>query len=89
MPRHSDIAITQLIEAGETYRCELKSNLSTRDGKEKICRTICAFANDIQGNDDAGLIALGVSDDGSPSGIEVNDQLELDIHRWNTFYLHG
>lgn len=79
MPRHSDIAITQLIEAGETHRCELKSNLSMREGKEKICRTICAFANDIQGTEEVGLIALGVSDDGNASGIEVNDQLELDI----------
>lgn len=76
----SDDAIIQLIEAGETYRCEFKSNLSTRgDGKDKICRTICAFANDIHGAEEVGLIVLGVNDDGTLSGIEINDQLELDI----------
>ncbi len=79
MPPLSDDAIVQLIRAGETYRCEFKSNLSNRDGKEKICRTLCALANDIRGTNEVGLIALGINDDGSSSGIEVTDQLELDI----------
>lgn len=80
MTHLSDAEIIQLIEAGETYRCEFKRSLSARgDGKEKICRTICAFANDIRGSEEIGLIVLGVQDDGTPSGIEITDPLELDI----------
>jgi len=79
MHNASDKAIAQLIENGESYRCEFKSDLSTKDGKEKICRTICAFANDLSGKEEFGLIALGLNDDGSPSELTVDDDLELKI----------
>jgi ATP-dependent DNA helicase RecG len=79
MPNVSEDEITQLIEAGESYRCERKGDLSSKDHKEKICRAICAFANDIKGTDEIGIIALGVSDDGAPSGIQITDELEQKI----------
>ncbi len=75
----SDEAISALIDAGESYRCERKGDLSSKDNKEKICRTICAFANDIKGTDAIGVIALGVRDDGTPSGIQITDELEKNI----------
>lgn len=76
----SDETIARLIEAGESYRCEFKSDLSSKgDGKEKICQTICAFANDLNGTEEIGVIALGVNDDGSPSGLTIDDSLEQKI----------
>jgi len=73
----SDETIAQLVAAGESYRCEFKSDFSSKgDGKEKICRTICALANDLSGREEFGLIALGVNDDGSPSGLTIDDELE-------------
>lgn len=76
----SDETIARLIEAGESYRCEFKSDLSSKgDGKEKICRTICAFANDLNGTEETGVIALGVNDDGSLSGLSIDDALEQKI----------
>jgi ATP-dependent DNA helicase RecG len=75
----SDESVSQLIQTGESYRCELKSDLSSKDNKEKICRTICAMANDIKGSEEIGIIALGVCDDGNPCQISVTDELELII----------
>lgn len=76
----SDETIARLIEAGESYRCEFKSDLSSKgDAKEKICRTICAFANDLNGKEEVGVIALGVNDDGSPSGLAITDDLQLKV----------
>lgn len=74
----SDETITRLIESGETYRCELKRDMSG-GVKEKIRQTICAFANDISGAGESGILALGVNDDGSASGLDISDQLELAI----------
>ena len=75
----SDASVSLLIKAGESYRCEFKADLSTKDNKEKICRTICAFANDIKGSNGIGIIALGVRDDGHPSQLQITDELELNI----------
>ncbi|MEN9374037.1 MAG: hypothetical protein RIR79_1589 [Pseudomonadota bacterium] len=72
-------SLIKLIEAGESFCCERKKDLSNKDEKEKICRTICAFANDIHAKNSIGIIALGVSDDGTPSGIPITDDLELKI----------
>jgi ATP-dependent DNA helicase RecG len=74
----SDQQIAALIVAGESYRCEFKRDLSG-GVKEKIARTICAFANDISGSGAFGVIAIGVADDGSPSGSPITDQVELAI----------
>ena len=72
----SDIEFTTLIQADESFRCERKADLSSKDNKEKICNAICAFANDISDARLVGVIALGVCDDGSPAGLEMTDALE-------------
>jgi ATP-dependent DNA helicase RecG len=74
----SDEAIAQLIEAGESFRCERKRNL-TGNVKEKVRETICALLNDITNSNQLAVIAIGVNDDGSLSGLEITDQLELEI----------
>ena len=80
MHNASDETIAQLIAAGESYRCEFKSDFSSKgDGKEKICRTICAFANDINAREEFGVIALGVNNDGTPSGLTIDDELEQKV----------
>lgn len=76
MTTKTDISFAALIQSGESFRCELKSDLSSKDNKEKICRTICAFANDISDAGLSGVIALGISDEGLPTGLEITDALE-------------
>ena len=79
MTELSDLEFAALIKDGESFRCERKADLSSKDHKEKICRTICAFANDISDAMQVGVIALGVSDDGKPAGLEITDDLESAI----------
>ena len=43
--------------------------------RSAIRRNICAFANDLPGDGRAGVIFVGVEDDGRCSGATVNDQL--------------
>lgn len=83
MTLQTDENFTALIQSGESFRCEWKSDLSSKDNKEKICRVICAFANDISDAGLNGVIALGVNNDGLPSGLEITDAVEgalLNIH---------
>jgi ATP-dependent DNA helicase RecG len=72
-------SLTTLIQAGESLRCEWKSDLSSKDNKEKICRTICAFANDIANTRALGYLALGIDKNGRPTGLAITDELELQI----------
>ena len=83
MNSQADGNFSTLIQAGESFRCEWKSDISSKDNKEKICRTICAFANDISDSGLNGVIALGIRNDGLPSDLEITDALEsavLNIH---------
>lgn len=76
----SDTSIAELIATGESFRCERKRDFSGSDWKEKLCQTICAFANDIAGYEQIGVIAFGINDvDGTTFPIEVTDELELKI----------
>jgi predicted HTH transcriptional regulator len=52
---------------------------------DKLCRAICAFANDFPGHGKPGYLLVGVDDDGRPSGLKVTDQLlqNLGAHRDN------
>ena len=72
-------SLTTQIQAGESLHCEWKGDLSSKDNKEKICRTICAFANDIANTRELGYLALGVGKDGLPTGLAITDDLELQI----------
>ena len=71
-----DNTFAALIQSGESFRCERKADFSSKDNKDKICQTICAFANDISDSGQLGIIALGVSNDGTATGLEITDALE-------------
>jgi len=47
---------------------------STTDTK-KFCEAICAFANDMPGNNSPGYLILGAQDDGTIEGADVTDSL--------------
>ena len=83
MTRETEETFIAMIQSGESLRCDWKSDLSSKDNKEKICRTICAYANDISDAGLNGVIALGVDNGGLPTGLEITDALEsalLNIH---------
>ena len=76
MTEMSDSDFSDLIQLGESFRCEWKADLSSKDNKEKICQTICAFANDISDARRVSVIALGVNNDGFPADLAITDALE-------------
>jgi ATP-dependent DNA helicase RecG len=47
--------------------------------KERICRTICAFCNDLPNYNLPGVIFVGVKDDGQCEGIAIDDKLLREI----------
>ena len=65
----------QLLELmGDLESDRIERTVST--GKtDKFAEAICAFSNDFPGHRRPGYLLIGVGDDGTPSGLEVTDQL--------------
>jgi ATP-dependent DNA helicase RecG len=55
---------------------ERKASISDRD---KICQTICAFANDLPNHRQPGVLFIGVNDDGSYAHLAITDSLLLTL----------
>lgn len=43
--------------------------------KDKFCRAICSFANDLAGHGLPGYLLIGLDDKGQPSGLRATDEL--------------
>ena len=61
-----------LLDSTETYRVEKTVSTTNID---KFSEAICAFANDMPGTGQNGYLLVGVRDDGSRCGLEVDDEL--------------
>jgi len=61
-----------MLEDLESDRVERK--LSASD-QEKIRQAICAFANDMPGHGETGVLFIGAQDDGSCAGLDITDEL--------------
>lgn len=60
----------------ESDRVERKASLSAGDVKEKIGQAVCAFANDLPGHRQPGLVVIGLDDKTArPTSLKVTDQL--------------
>ena len=70
----TDDELIGLIENGELDRVEFKV-LLPNDGGDAIREAICAFANDLPGYGQPGVLFVGVGDDRTIVGIPVTDQL--------------
>lgn len=68
----TDAELEQLLNDLESDRAERKE--SAGDG-DKIRQAICAFSNDLAGNDTPGVLFIGVDDTGTPTGLPITDQL--------------
>lgn len=72
----SDVELESLAEDLESDRVERKAVLSNKD---RIGQAICAFANDLPGHGRAGVLLIGVRDDGRPTGTSITDELLLEL----------
>jgi ATP-dependent DNA helicase RecG len=46
---------------------------------DKIAQVICAYANDLPGYETSGVVFVGATDDGHPSGLAITDKLLLSL----------
>ena len=64
--------LISLLAEGEADRVERTTSIKDTD---KFSEAVTAFANDLPNHGLPGYLVIGVNDDGSPSGLEVTDQL--------------
>ena len=74
MPDSTERDLLQIIAAGESDRVEFKESLGG-DAPIRIREAICAFANDLPGHEEPGLIFVGVKDDRTIGDLSVTDRL--------------
>jgi len=74
MERFSSEALEALLNDTESDRVERKSAFRGEVPK-KARQAVCAFANDLAGNDQPGVLFIGANDDGTPSHEPITDDL--------------
>jgi len=67
-----DQDLIRLMHDMESQRVERKPSERQSDS---ICKAICAFANDLPGYKNAGVVFVGLNDDGSCANLAVTDSL--------------
>lgn len=69
----------------ETMLTDLESDLVERKesmkggAPRKVRATVCAFANDLPNHSRPGILFIGASDSGRPTGLPITDQLLLEL----------
>jgi ATP-dependent DNA helicase RecG len=71
---YSDRELEQLLVDVESDLAERKESLKG-DAPTAVREAVCAFANDLPDYRRPGVVFVGASDDGSPSGLAVTDEL--------------
>ena len=74
LKRYTDTELEGFLDDLESDRVERKETFKG-DVPKKARQAICAFANDLPGHDEPGVLFIGAKDDGSPSGLSVTDEL--------------
>ncbi|MFA7240260.1 MAG: ATP-binding protein [Sulfuricellaceae bacterium] len=78
MKRFSDAELETLLDDTESDRAERKESFKG-DVPKKARQAVCAFANDLPGHNESGVLFIGAKDDGVPAGLDVTDQLLLSL----------
>lgn len=71
---YDDPELEELLVDVESELCERKESLSG-DAPERIRQAICAFANDLPDHRRAGVVFVGATDLGKPTGLEITDRM--------------
>ena len=81
--RLTDTELVELIDQGESFRVEYKETLAG-SAPTRIRQAICSFANDLPGSEQAGVVFVGLTNSGEPSGLDIDDQLLLQLSNIKT-----
>lgn len=74
----TDAELARLMTGLESDLVERTESWSSSTA-EKVRKNICAFANDLPGNNRPGVFFIGADDGGSCAGIDVSDKLLKDL----------
>lgn len=74
MTTYSDEELGQMMADLESDLVERKESLRG-DAPTTVREAVCAFANDLPGHQRAGIVLIGVRNDGSPVDLTVTDEL--------------
>ena len=74
MTAYSDQDLESMLSDIESDLAERKESFRG-DTPTKTREAVCAFANDLPGGGQPGVVFIGARDDGSPSGLAVTDEL--------------
>jgi len=83
MQQFSDEELISLLGDIESDRVERKESFKG-DVPNKARQAVCAFANDLPGYNLPGVLFIGAKDNGTPSGLKVDDQLLLSLAHMKT-----
>lgn len=72
--RLNDDTLETLLRDLESDRAERKESFKG-DAPDAVRQAICAFANDLPDHRAAGVVFIGVRDDGQPTGLAITDEL--------------
>ena len=72
--RLDDQELERLLEKGEDFRVEFKERLSGNTS-HALREAVCAFANDLPGTGQPGILVVGVDDKGRPTGLQITDEV--------------
>lgn len=78
MQPYSDHDLQQMLIDLESDLVERKESFKG-DAPTKVREAVCSMANDLPGHGRPGVIFVGVRDDGEPTGMEVTDELLLQL----------
>lgn len=74
MQRLTDTELLGMLNDTESDRAERKESFKG-DVPKKARQAVCAFANDLPGNNQPGVLFIGAKDNGKPSGLAITDEL--------------
>jgi ATP-dependent DNA helicase RecG len=83
MERYSDEELTAMLHDIESDCVERKESF-LGDTPKRAREAICSFANDLPNHNKAGVLFIGATDDGKPSGLKITDQLLLTLSDMKT-----
>jgi ATP-dependent DNA helicase RecG len=75
----TDDELRALLADLESDQVERKESLSPGDTRDRLCQAICAYANDLPGHGSSGVIFIGATDGGRPTGATIDDRLLLSL----------
>lgn len=78
MKRLTDDELLVLLNDTESDRVERKESFKG-DVPKKARQAVCAFANDLPGHDEPGVLFVGATDGGGPGVLDITDQLLLSL----------